>query len=81
MDNVFVLATEVLERLVKENREPSDEEKALLVKMGITFLFDVHSIAVSLDRIAEAMSELNEYGEGPVKAIGANIARALRNNG
>lgn len=36
------------------------------------------SSAVSLKRIADAMSETNEYGEGPAAAIGAGIARALR---
>lgn len=32
------------------------------------------SLAISLKRMADAMSETNEYGEGPAKAI----ARALR---
>lgn len=36
------------------------------------------SIAVSLKRIADAMSETNEYGEGPAAAIGGNIARSLQ---
>lgn len=43
------------------------------------------SQAVSLKRIADALEILaeaatvpNVYGEGPIEAIGANIARALR---
>ena len=36
------------------------------------------SIAISLKRIADMMSEVNEYGEGPAAAIGGNIARAFR---
>ena len=36
------------------------------------------SIAMSLKRIADALNERNEYGEGPAAAIGAGIERALR---
>lgn len=35
------------------------------------------SIAISLKRIADALNETNEYGEGAAKAIGGNIARAM----
>lgn len=37
----------------------------------------LRSIAISLKRIADALDEPNEYGEGPAAAIGAGIARAL----
>lgn len=36
------------------------------------------SIAISLKRIADALSEKNEYGEGPAAAIGGSIKRGLR---
>lgn len=35
------------------------------------------SIAISLKRIADALNETNEYGEGPAAAIGGHIARSL----
>ncbi len=38
----------------------------------------LRSIAISLKRIADALHVTNEYGEGPAEAIGAGIARALR---
>lgn len=37
------------------------------------------STAISLKRIADILSETNEYGEGPAAAIGGVIARSLRN--
>lgn len=36
------------------------------------------SIAISLKRIADAMDEKNEYGEGPAAAIGGAITRSLQ---
>ncbi len=38
----------------------------------------LRSIAISLKRIADALNETNEYGEGPAAAVGAGLARALR---
>lgn len=43
-------------------------------------VFAIFSIAISLKRIADAMDERNEYGEGPAAAIGAGIARSLKQN-
>jgi len=37
------------------------------------------SIAASLKRIADMLSETNEYGEGPAAAIGGAISRGMRN--
>lgn len=36
------------------------------------------SAAVSLKRIADAMTETNEYGEGTAAAIGGNLRRAMQ---
>ena len=36
------------------------------------------SIAVSLKRIADALHETNEYGEGPAAAISGSIKRAMQ---
>lgn len=36
------------------------------------------SIAISLKRIADAMTETNEYGEGTAAAVGGNLRRAMQ---
>lgn len=54
MEETFQLATDVVTRLIAEDRAPTPEEKALLAKMIGVLLFDIHSIAKSLATIAEA---------------------------
>lgn len=57
MDETFELVGKLLGDLLVEDREPSLEEKRLLVKVAMTALFDLHSMASSLGRIATALEK------------------------
>lgn len=52
MEETFELAVECITRLITEDRYPTKEESMLLAKMVGVALFDLHSIAKNLERIA-----------------------------
>jgi hypothetical protein len=55
MEETFEMAVDIVMKMINEDRPPTQEEKGLLAKMVGVALFDLHSIAKNLERIANSV--------------------------